>query len=127
MTYKIFTPIYLTLTILTYLVRGLIFFLIGYSAINPMAMAFNPLAGVLGALQEKGLLCFIISTIILVLIYSILCIITWKRGVENNYSSRLFLYPFVAGLFDIFFLVPFVPTIMLLMGFFIGTREYIED
>ena len=123
MTCKFFAPIYLTLTILTYLVRALIFFPLYFSALE----AFNPAAGIIRALQGKGLMCFVISTIILILIYAILSIITWKRGVENNYSSRLFFYPLVAGLFDIFFLVPFVPTIMLLMGFFIGIREYIED
>ena len=127
MSYKIFAPIYLISMILTYFVRILTFLLIGSSAVNPMRVAFDPFAVLMGALQEVGVLWFFASTIVLLSIYVLLCIISWMRGIANNYSSRLFFYPLVAGLFDIFIPVPFVPTVLLLCGFFIGTREYIED
>ena len=127
MSYKIFAPVYLILMILTYFIRGLVLLSMaslqeGFSGVHLM---LGPAA--LGGLQINWFGFIVLSTGILLSIYTLLSLITWMRGIANNYSSRLFLYPLVAGLFDIFIPVPFVPTVLLLCGFFIGIREYIED
>ncbi len=76
--------------------------------------------GLMGILPEDSSIILWLPTVVLALIYVLMCRITYKRG-QTIGKTWLITFPLVGAIFDVILIfIPLVPTVMNILGLVFG-------